>query len=153
MSIVKTFRFPVDVQWRGGRMVEAWASDKAPLDIATPPEFKGGVHGVWSPEELVVAAAASCYAVTLAAVAERREVPLRELDVDGVGHVARRADGRLGFTVVELEVRVVTDPGLEAAAERAARKAEELCLVAVSLDVPIHVDLEVSVAKPVLTLV
>ena len=143
MSIVKSFRFPVSVHWRGGHVTRSSAPGKPDLDVATPPEFRGGVEGIWSPEELLVAATASCYAVTLAAIAERRDVPLRALDVRAVGHVEKRADGRFGFVAIELEVELDTDEESRQAAVEAARRAEELCIVAMALYLPVHVRLAV----------
>ncbi len=90
--------------------------------MATPPEFKGGVEGVWSPEDLLVGSVASCFAVTLVAVAERRGVPLRGLDVAARGVVTQRPDGRFGFTEVVLEVSLSTEPGCEEEASAAARR-------------------------------
>ena len=140
MSIVKTFRFPASIEWRGGRLTRASSPGKPPLDVATPPEFKGGVPGVWSPEDLLVAAAATCFAVTLVAVAERSGVELTVLDVDGVGHVEQGADGRFRFTVIELDVEVEAGTD-QARLERLAAKAEHVCIVSLALDVPVHVRL------------
>jgi organic hydroperoxide reductase OsmC/OhrA len=139
----KTLTFPVDVRWIGGRLTQASVSGKPDLPVATPPEFKGGVEGVWSPEDLFVGAVAACYAVTLVAVSERRGVPLRALEVHGAGDVARRADGTFGFSAIELEVAVETDPGFEAEARLAGEAAEEGCLVSASLDTPVHLDLDI----------
>lgn len=144
----KEHTFPVFVHWVGGRLTRASADDAPELQVATPPVFPGGVAGVWSPEELLVAAAASCFAVTLAAVAERRALPLRALDVSGVGRVGRHDDGRTGFTGVELEASLETDAGCDEAAEQAARAAELRCLIALALDVPVHVRVQVRVAQP-----
>lgn len=143
MSIVKTLRFPAAVEWHGGRLTRASAPGKPALDVATPPEFKGGMPGVWSPEDLLVTAAASCFAVTLVAVAERSGVELKALRVDGAGHVERAADGRFRFSVVELDVEVEADadPGR---LERLAAKAEQVCIVSLALDVPVHVRLVVA---------
>jgi peroxiredoxin-like protein len=140
MSTVKTLRFPASIEWRGGRLTRASAPGHPPLDIATPPEFKGGIPRVWSPEDLLVAATASCFVVTLAAVAERSGIELRAVRVDGVGHVERRADGHYGFTVIELaaDVQADADPGL---VERLAAKAEAACIVSRALDVPVHLSL------------
>ena len=137
MSIVKTFRFPASVRWHGGRLTSASCPEKADLEIATPPEFRGGVHGVWSPEELLVASTASCFALTLAAVADRSEMPLGPVTVDGVGHVERAMDGRFRFTVIELTVEVGADS--VDAVEHLLVDAERLCIVSLALDVPVHV--------------
>jgi organic hydroperoxide reductase OsmC/OhrA len=143
MTVFKDHRFPVTVHWVGGRLTLASAHGKPDLQVATPPEFQGGMAGVWSPEDLLVTSAAACFAVTLAAVAERRHVPLRELDVRGTGHVSKHEDGRFGFVAVELEVELTTDAGFEDAAEEAARAAEQHCLVAAALDVPLHAAIRV----------
>lgn len=139
MTVMKEMQFPVAIRWRGGRLVRVDARDKESIEVATPPEFRGGLAGYWSPEELLVAATASCFVVTLAAVAERREVPLIDADVAATGHMSRRADGRFGFTVIEIEAELETVPGSEQAAEAAARAAEQRCLIRQALDVPVHV--------------
>jgi organic hydroperoxide reductase OsmC/OhrA len=84
---VKDFRFPVSTQWIEGRRVLASVDGKDGIEIATPPEFKGTDVGVWSPEDFLVAAAASCFVVTLLAVAERRGIPVRDVAVDAVGRM------------------------------------------------------------------
>ncbi len=152
MSIVKTFRYPVSVFWQGGRVTRASAFDKPDLRVATPPEFRGGVPGVWSPEELLVAATASCFSLTLTAVAEKMQVPLLRLEVTGTGHLSKRDDGRFGFTAIELDVHLETATGHAAErAEEAAMIAEERCLVAMALDVPVHVNLEARGASVLLS--
>ena len=70
MSVVKTHRFPASIHWRGGRLAEAEAPGSPTLEIATAPEFRGGIAGLWSPEGLLVASVATSFAVTFAAVAE-----------------------------------------------------------------------------------
>lgn len=143
MSIVKDFRFPVLVEVVEGRLTHATAAGKPALEVATPPEFAGGIAGVWSPEDLLVAAAASCYAVTLVAVAERSGVAISDLVVGGVGHVTRRADGKVGFVAVELDAAFATEAGAEEKARRAALKAKDVCIVTLALDVPVGLTLHV----------
>ena len=149
MSVLKDFRFRVDVNGSADPNVEVTTGEGLALDVATPPEFRGGRHGEWSPEHLFLASAATCYGLTLAGVAERRQVPLWDVSVTGVLHVTRRADGRFGFVVVELAVRVTTEKGFEDDARRAARAAEDRCLVARALDIPVEVELAVSTALPI----
>jgi organic hydroperoxide reductase OsmC/OhrA len=149
MTVFKDHRFPVAVHWLGGRLTRAEAPGKVELEVATPPDFHGGIEGVWSPEDLLVASVAGCFAVTLAAVAERRHLPLRDLDVRGTGHVSKRSDGRFGFVGVELEVEIETDSGYEEPVEEAVRASERHCLVAAALDVPVRVETCVRAAEPV----
>jgi organic hydroperoxide reductase OsmC/OhrA len=144
MSISKDFRYKVAVDWEGDRITNVSSPDKPELSVATPPEFKNGVEGVWSPEDLLVASVASCFTVTLVAVAERRELPLHSLHVSGTGHLTARDDGRFGFVAIELTAAIRTDEHVLEAMERAAKHAGRACLVSMALDVPVHVDAVVS---------
>lgn len=146
MAVMKEMQFPVSIRWRGGHLARADAGGRESLEIATPPEFRGGLAGYWSPEELLVAATATCFALTLAAVAERRQVPLLDAAVGGTGHMGRRADGRYGFTVIELSAVLDTLPGNEDGIAAAADAARDRCFVTRALDVPVHVGVEIRTA-------
>lgn len=143
MSTLKDFRFNVEVDRDAVRRLTLSSSGKPSIEVVTPPEFRGGSPGVWSPEDLLVAAAATCYALTLESVAERRGVPLRDLHVVGAGHVTKRADGRLGFVVIELAVTLTTDEGFEDEARLASTRSESGCIISNALGIPVEVELEV----------
>lgn len=144
----REFRFPVDVVWRAGRRTTAYVSGKPPLRIATPPEFRGSDPDLWSPENAFVAAAGSCLAVTIAALAERAQLPLHSLSVKADGVVGRRPDGRFGFVRIEQTVELETDAGREAGARALVAKAEDGCLVSVSLDLPVETTVEIRALVP-----
>ena len=139
----REFRFPVEIAWNGGRRTTASVDGKQRLAIATPPEFHGTDPDTWSPEDAFVAAAGSCLAVTIAALAEREQLPLRELSVTAVGVVGRRVDGKFGFVRIEQTVELTTDPEYEDAARALVAKAEDGCLVTVSLDLPVQMTVNV----------
>ena len=145
----KEFRFPVDVAWSGGRRTVASVDGKPDLEIATPPEFRGTDPELWSPEDTFVAAAASCLAVTVAALAEKEELPLHSFDVHAEGVVGRRPDGRFGFTRVEQLVQLETDAEHLDAVRALVVKADDGCLVAVSLDLPVETTVDVRVLAAV----
>lgn len=144
MTTVKAHRFPVSVEWQEGRLTLATAAGKPDLEVATPPEFKGGIPGVWTPEDLLVTATAACYTVTLLAIAERTCIELLDLTVDGTGHVELRDDGRFGFVAIDLIANVAVEPEAVDAAERAARYAKDACLVSLALDTPVHLEVRVA---------
>jgi organic hydroperoxide reductase OsmC/OhrA len=146
--MAREYRFPVDIEWAGGRKTVALVDEKEPLVLATPPEFKGTDPDLWSPEDVFVAAAGSCLAVTIAALAEHERLPLRELEVHAEGVVGRRDGGRFGFLRIEQHVSLETDDAYEHAARALVAKAEAGCLVAVSLDLPVEtaVDIHTPVA-------
>lgn len=139
----REFRFPVSISWDGGRRTHAHVDGKTDVELATPPEFHGTDPGLWSPEDAFVSAAGSCLAVTIAALADNEQLPLHTLDVHAEGIVSRRPDGRLGFTAIHQTVELETDAGREADAGRLVQRAEDGCLVAVSLDLPVHTAIEI----------
>jgi peroxiredoxin-like protein len=144
----KTLQFPVSIDWVGGRLVRAAVPGKEPNSIATPPEFKGTDEGVWSPEDFLVAAAASCFAVTFLAVAERRAIAVHDLAVDAVGRMGIREDGTLGFLGIDLSAHLAVDPGQEEAAVEAARRAEQGCFISQALAIPVRLETLVRVVAP-----
>ncbi len=139
----KEFHFPLTVEWGGGRRVAATVEGKEPVEIAPPPVFRGTDPSAWSPEDFLVAAAASCLAVTFTGLAERDGLEYRGLKVDGDGVCGRRDDGRFGFTRLQLRFEVEVDTADRERARALAEKAEETCLVSASLDCPVESDFEV----------
>ena len=142
MTVVKSHRFPVAVRRHESGLVRAHVPGKAELSVAVPPELRGRHEGIWSPEELLAASVASCFAVTLEVVAEHMGVPLHDVDVRGTTNV-ERAEGRYRVTHVDLTVTVETDQGFVDRARDAAQRTERLCLVTGALDCPVHVRLDV----------
>ena len=146
MTVVKAHRFPVAVRRHESGLVRAHVPGKAVLSVAVPPELHGRHEGIWSPEELLAASVASCFAVTLDAVAEHMDVPLHDVDVRAATNV-ERIEGRYTVTHLDLAVTIETDSGLVERARDAARRAERLCLISAALDSPVHVRVDVD-AKP-----
>jgi len=143
MSTLKDFRFSVEASRLPRRRVRLTSDGKAPLEAAIPQEFRGGTPGMWSPEDLLVASVASCYVITFESVAAQRHLTVHRLSVEGVGHVTRRAEGRVGFVVIELRVEVTVDAECTQQAEHVARAAKQRCLIGHALEVPIELELVV----------
>jgi peroxiredoxin-like protein len=103
-----------------------------PLTTAPPPQY-GGPGGEWSPETLLVAAAADCFILTFRAIAAASKVTWRRLDCDAEGLLDRR-DGVVRFTELHLRARLSLPAGGDAErAKRLLEKAEAACLVTNSL--------------------
>ncbi|HET8976661.1 MAG TPA: OsmC family protein [Solirubrobacteraceae bacterium] len=144
----REFHFPVQITYDDGLRATARVEGKPPLRLATPPEFRGEDPDQWSPEDALVTAAASCLAVTIAGLAHREGLPLHHLDVQADGVVGRRSDGRFGFVRIEQRVTLATDPGREDAARALAGRADEMCLVTASLDLPAQTTVDVRALSP-----
>jgi uncharacterized OsmC-like protein len=143
---VKPDRYAVAIEWEPGeRRVCAQAEGRPPLRVATDPRSPGGVEGEWTPDDLLLVAAGSCYALTFVSVAERLGVPLHALQVNAEGQVGRSGDGRVRLEHIALTVRAETDAESLAAARRAAAVAEEYCSVLLALEQSLNLDIELAV--------
>jgi organic hydroperoxide reductase OsmC/OhrA len=137
------FSFPVDVRWLDGRCVRARVADRPHVTVAPPMVFYGAYPHAWSPEDLLVAAAASCLAITFTGLAERAPVALALLHVEAEGTVGRRDDGRFGFTAIRLRLCAAVDPADVELAQTLAARAESDCLIAASLALPVEVEIDI----------
>ncbi len=140
----KEFHFPLSVEWIGERRVAAHVDGKPTIEIAPPPVFKGTDPATWSPEDLLVAAAASCLAVTFTGLATRAGLAYTRLKVHGDGVAGIRPDGRFGFTRLKLRLELETEQADQTQARELAEKAEQTCLFSASLDLPVETVIEVS---------
>lgn len=146
MTVVKSHRFPVAVHRLEDGVVRAHVPGKAELRVAVPPELRGRHQGIWSPEELLAASVASCFAVTLEVVAEHLEIPIHDVDAQAATNV-ERIGGRYTVTHIDVTATIETDHGFVDRARDAARRTERLCLISHALDCPVHVRIDVG-AKP-----
>jgi organic hydroperoxide reductase OsmC/OhrA len=118
------------------------AGPRAHIVGGAPPEF-GGTADVWSPEHLLVAAAALCYETTFEWHARRDRLEFREFACQARGTVEKTAAG-LAFTGIRLDVRVkcaAHDVGRTMLLLDAAKTG---CLVANSLRCPVTVETDVT---------
>ena len=114
-----------------------------PLPTAAPVEFDGP-GDAWSPEQLLLAAAASCYLLTFRAVAKHTRVDFTALSIDVEG-VVDHTDGRTRFTEIVLRPTLTLAPGADTRRVRQAfEKAETNCIVTASLATPIRVEPELA---------
>lgn len=113
-----------------------------------PPEF-GGPDGVWSPETLLVAAVADCYALSFRAVARASRLDWGALDVEAEG-VLDRVDGVTRFVRFDITADLVlTDERDKPAAQAALARAKRTCLVTNSLSCDCVLVPRVTVGKAV----
>ncbi|MHA6250623.1 OsmC family protein [Oceanobacillus sp. CAU 1775] len=79
--------FYLKAEWPGGRNnVGSLDAGKLKTKISIPEEMDGPGIGT-NPDEMLLAAAATCYVITLAALIERRKLPLKEMSHDAEGIV------------------------------------------------------------------
>jgi organic hydroperoxide reductase OsmC/OhrA len=138
----KDVHFPLHVVWTGGREVAVRVEGKDDIAIGPPPVFRGTDPTIWSPEDFLVGAAASCLAVTFTGLAARAGLEYTGLRVEADGVCGTRDDGHFGFTRLLLRLEIESDAG-ESELQEVAERAEQQCLVSASLDLPVETQISI----------
>lgn len=127
-------QYNVRVTWKEGKIGELSSGElDEKVKIATPPQFPGGVAGVWSPEHLFTAAVSSCFMTSFTAIAEYSTFEFESLDVESEG-VMSKEDGKFVMSKVILKpVLVIRDEAQIKKAHRLLEKAEQICLISRSI--------------------
>lgn len=115
---------------------------EAVLEVSAAPAYKGSPN-LANPEEMLVAALASCHMLTFLAIAVRQKVVVEQYDDDAVGYLEKNAQGRLAVTRVVLRprVRFAPDTLLDDAALAAMHdKAHHNCFIANSVTTEISIE-------------
>ena len=104
------------------------------LEVATPPEFPGGIPNIWSPEHLFTAAVSSCLMTTFLAIAEFSKLEYESFKCNAKG-ILEKVDGKFVISEVLLFPEVViTDSTKVERTERIIEKAEKACLISNSIN-------------------
>ena len=142
--------YHVAANWTKGRNGVAKADGIEPsIQFSSPPEFHGE-PGLWTPEHFLVAAAASCFVATFAALAERLNMPFGKLELDVEGQLGK-VEGRLRFAKMILRPTLTVFQSEDR--ERGygvLERAEHGCLIANSLSCPVLMEPLVQAADKVL---
>lgn len=143
--------YNVNLQWMEGRIGSIQSPElNEKMTIATPPEFDGGVPGIWSPEHLFTASVVSCFMTTFLAIAGFSKLEFEAFDCEAKG-VLSKVDGKFMMTEVELRPKLqLSDESKIDRALRILEKAEANCLISNSILTKVNLLPEVVVGKPAL---
>ena len=142
----KSWRYANTVTWKEKKKAGLTAEGKPDLEVGTPSEF-GGPEGIWTPEDLLVAAVNSCILTTFLHHRVRAGIEL-------TGYKST-AEGTLVYTGKTLEfVEVTVRPEVQVAsqgdrekADAALRHSEQTCLISNALKCPVRVEPTVQVVS------
>ena len=126
--------FEVVVSHSEGRKGILSAKDvKGSIEIATAPEFKGGVPDIWTPEHLFLGALSSGYMTAYLAIAEKRNLKVCDITCGSIGQI-NLYEAHLEFTTINLypKIYVETDANI-ALANEILLSAYMHCIVANSV--------------------
>jgi len=140
--------YNIGLEWNDGRRgILSSPELNQEVEVATPPQFPGGIEGVWSPEHLFVASVNSCLMTTFLAIAEYSKLQFTSFRSSGSGKLDK-VDGR--FAVSEITLSPVLEIPAEKDREKAERilhKAKAACLISNSITSKIIFEPEVVVAE------
>lgn len=126
--------YEVTIDWKEGR-IGRMHSDvlEQEMDVATPPEFPGGVEGIWSPEHLFVASVGSCLMTSFNAIADYSKFEYHSLKVKTYGTMSKQ-DGKFVMSKIVLKpILTIMDETHQKKAYRLLEKAEQICLISRSI--------------------
>lgn len=139
--------YPVDASSEVTGSVSISSKDLPTLTTAAPAEFDGP-GDQWSPEALLVAAAADCFVLSFRAVARKAELEWTQLECHAEG-VLDRVDGVTRFTGLTIVAHLVVPEGVDTdAATELLHKSERVCLISNSLKADTRLQAHVVIASP-----
>jgi organic hydroperoxide reductase OsmC/OhrA len=141
--------YRVAAWWTSGKTGIA-KSDSAPnaIHFTVPAKF-GGLEGRWTPEELLLAAVASCFTTTVRSLANNTQYDFSDLEVEALARI-RKVD--TGYAFDEVIVRPtlrISDRAEREYALNLLKRAHQRCLVSRALDVPLRLEPQLEVVEPV----
>jgi len=139
----KSFTYHTQLKWAGERAGVIQSDGKPATRVSSPPEFKGEA-GVWTPEDLFVAAVDTCTMTTFQAFVQRMKLPVVSYASEAEGTL-EFVDGNYRFTKIVLRPRVVVEsPEAVAQVEKTLHDAHEHCLIANSIRSQVVVEPQVA---------
>ena len=119
--------------WSSGRTGLA-KSDSAPnaIHFSAPPEF-GGLEGRWTPEDLLLAALASCFTTTFRAIAGNSKFEYTDLQVEVEGTVRKAESGYAFSEIILRPTLTIHDEERRDRALTLLQKTKAACLVSKAL--------------------
>jgi peroxiredoxin-like protein len=133
--------YNVSLQWEQDRK-GILRSPELPqsIEVATPPDFPKGMPGIWSPEHLFIAAAASCLMTTFLAIAENSKLEYSAFACTAQG-IVDKVEGKFQVTEIALQPSVtVANEALIEKAQRVLDMSERNCLITHSMKTAVKME-------------
>ena len=135
-------KYFVKMNWLEGRTGLAHVDGKPILKVGPPPQFGGGKED-WSPEELLLAALASCLMATFFTFAKNEALEI--LGYDGVAYgILRKMPAGFGWEGLTNEVKLEIDPKDEERAKLLLLKAKKNCIISNSMNTEVALNMVIN---------
>jgi len=135
----KTFLYHTNLSWVGKKRGIVHSDGKPGFGVSSPPEFKGEA-GIWTPEDMFVAAIESCLMATFLAFAERAQIPVTSYRSTAEGVLEFVEDGYQFTKVIVRPLIVVRDEEALERTEKVLQDAKRSCLISNSVRTEIGVE-------------
>lgn len=128
------YYFEVQLNRKEGRIGTLSAKDvTGTIEVATPPEFAGGVPDKWSPEHLFLSSLCGCLMTTFLAIADKKRLHVSDFECSSIGHV-RLYEGHLEFATIDLFPKIYVETEADVAvANETLLKTYKHCIIANSI--------------------
>ncbi len=149
-----TQNYIVEINWENSRKgiicsPELKWENGVCIEVASTSEFDKGIEGIWSPEQLFVAAASGCLMTTFLAIAENSILDFTSFNCKAKGKT-EMIEGKLIISEILLEpVVVITNEMQRNKAIGILKKAKDDCLIIHSIKSKITMKTAIQV-KPIL---
>lgn len=143
-----TEHFHLKASWPGGRNSEGYIdAGNLQTKISIPTEMDGPGVGT-NPDEMLLGAAATCYVITLAAIIERADLPLKEMSLESEG-IVDVTNGVFTYEkIIHKPTVVLQNSGSEEdrkKLEKLVEKAEKSCMISRVIKGNVQVELEATI--------
>ena len=140
-------KYRVVAWWTSGQTGIA-KSDSAPnaIHFTAPPQF-GGLDGRWTPEDLLMAALASCFTTTFHAIAGCSNFEYTDLAVETEGIVSKTDSGYCFSEIVIRPSLTISNEEQREQAISLLHKAKTLCLVSRALATAQKFETRIEISK------
>ncbi|WP_163969446.1 OsmC family protein [Oceanobacillus halotolerans] len=137
--------FHLKADWPGGRNSEGFINaGNLKTKVSIPPEMDGPGAGT-NPDEMLLGAAATCYMITLAAMIERANLPLKEMSLTSEG-IVDVTNGVFTYKkIIHRPVVALAETSTDSERKKLRRlveKAETSCMISRAIQGNVEMELE-----------
>lgn len=131
---MEAHEYNVDLLWKIDRRgILSSEQLNTSIEVATPPQFPGGIEGLWSPEHLITAAVSSCFMTTFLSIADKSRLAFESFSCSAKG-ILNMCEGQLMMTEILLHATLkISEQTDSERAEKILEKAEKYCLISNSI--------------------
>lgn len=128
----RLFNFRSSVSWDSARRGTMTNAEHQPVEIGSPPQFKG-TPDVWCPEELLIGAVNTCLMLTFLTFARRRKIEISAYESGAEGSV-ESSDGKYRVTRIKVyPVVLLSRKDDIRPAQEVFRETKEACIISNSV--------------------